>query len=293
MTAPPPYRGGFFVGHTMSEGTEQAVTEAADSERSEDLKDATAQAVETGADEGNPEKPEGDADDPDGSDDDKGEDDRPRKKSRSERLRRQNERLQAENAQLRSGSAPAVHDEAGLAQAVAAKVGEPPKEADYADWFEYDRALGAYEADKRAVTRQVKEQAQQAQQAQTARVQELLDDYQERCEETVKSIPDFYDVVRNPAFQTSDLVKRLILDSGEKAPLVAYHLAKNPRLAASINGMSPIEAAREMGRIEGRVSAPKPKTATTAAAPLSAPRGSAAPSSDEARMNSWLKKHYG
>lgn len=278
----------------MSEGNEQAAPEAVENERSEDLKDAKTQAVEAGTVEDEAEPPEGDAEDSEGSDDDKGEEDRPRKKSRSERLRQQNERLKAENAQLKSGSAPpAVHDEAGIAQAVAAKVGERPKEADYADWFEYDRALNAYEADRRAVTRQVKEQSEQAQQAQNARVQELLDDYQERCEEAVKSIPDFYQTVNDPSFRTSDLVKRLILDSGEKAPLVAYHLAKNPRLAATINAMSPIEAAREMGRIEGRVSAPKPKTATTAAAPLSSPRGSAAPSSDEARMNAWLKKQYG
>lgn len=278
----------------MSEGNEQDITEAADSERSEDLKDVAAPAVEADANEDEAEKPEGDADEAEGADDDKGDDDKPRKRSRSERLRRQNERLQAENAQLRSGSANiAVQDEAAIAQIVAAKAGEPPKEADYPDWFAYERAMTAYEADKRAVTRSVKEQAEQAQQAQSARVHELLEDYQERCEDTAKAIPDFFEVVQDPAFKTTELVKRLILDAGEKAPLVAYHLAKNPKLAASINAMPPIEAAREMGRIEGRVSAPKPKTATSATAPISAPRGSAAPSSDEARLNAWLKKTYG
>jgi len=212
-------------------------------------------------------------------DDGKDEDGKPRKKSRSERLRSQNERLKAENAQLRSGSAvSAVQDDASIEAVVNARIGEPPKEADFADWFEFQTAKTAYDLDKRQVTRQVKEGAEQAQQAQGARVQELLDDYQEHCEDTAKTIPDFFKVVQSPTFKTTDLVKRLILDAGEKAPLVAYHLAKNPKLAASINAMPPIEAAREMGRIEGRVSVPKPKTATSATPPLSSVKGGASPS---------------
>jgi hypothetical protein len=275
---------------------ELAAPEAVENERSDDQQTeqtkVAAEASEVETEEG--EKPEtGEADEDE--DGDKGEDDRPRKKSRSERLRRQNERLQAEIAQLRSGSVQsAVQDEDGIARAVEARIGAPPKEEDFkGDFLAFERAQTAYELDKRQTTREVKDRSARAVEVEQARIAERIEDYQDACAETAKTLPDFFDVVKRPSFQTTELVKRLILDAGEKAPLVAYHLAQNPKLTASLNAMSPIDAAREMGRIEGRVSAPKPKTATSAAAPLSAVKGSAAPSNDETRMNAWLKKTYG
>lgn len=272
----------------MSEDFNQAAPEAADSALSETWDKAAlpgagpeAQSTEAAL----PEGEAGEGDDDEGQEGQEGEngdqnqdENRPRKKSRSERLRRQNERLQAELAVLKSGSAAAaVQDQAGFEAAVARKVGEPPREADYGgDWFAYERAMTAYEADRRQVSRQVLESVEQHHHAEQARVSEMLDDYVEQCEEVAKSIPDFKTVVTSPSFMTTDLVKRLILDAGDKAPLVAYNLAQNPKLCARINAMSPLAAAREIGRIEGRVLLPK-NTATRAGPPLSAVRGSASP----------------
>lgn len=269
----------------MSEDFNQAAPEAADGALSETWDKAArpgavpeTQSTETAL----PDGAAGEGDDDEGEkgqeNQENQDENRPRKKSRSERLRRQNERLQAELAVLKSGSAAAaVQDPAGFEAAVARKVGEPPREADYGgDWFAYERAMTAYEADRRQVSRQVLESVEQHHQAEQARVSEMLDDYVDHCEEVAKSIPDFKAVVTSPSFMTTDLVKRLILDAGDKAPLVAYNLAQNPKLCARINAMSPLEAAREIGRIEGRVLLPR-NTATRAGPPLSAVRGSASP----------------
>ena len=209
----------------------------------------------------------------------KDDEDRPRKPSRSERLRRQVERLRAENEALKSGSAhEAVTDEAGIDEAVRKRIGEPPKEADFKDdWFAYDAARQAYELDRRQVTRQVKEESERAAQASVQRLQDLADDYQDNLGTAAKVIPDLMDVLRKSPYQPPPLVERLILEAGDKAPLVAYFLAKNPQTANRLNAMSPLEAAREVGRIEGKVSLPKPKTATSATPPLSTVKGSASP----------------
>lgn len=226
--------------------------------------------------------PEGEAekpDEPEGGDDGADEADKPRKKSRSERLRQQNERLRAEVAQLRSGTAPAAgQDDSAIETAVKAKIGEPPKEADFPnDWFAFERAMTAYDLDKRQVTRQIKEGAQQAHQARVERFGELAEDYRDNIETAAKSVPDLVEVLNKSTYQPTPLIETLILEAGEKAPLVAYYLAKNPRAASDLNAMSPLEAAREIGRIEGKVSAPKPKTATSASPPIAPLKGGASP----------------
>ena len=303
MTAPP-FTGRFFVGHHMSEeATPLVVPVAAPSERSENQAQETTAKVTSPDDppeaevEATEEKPEAEAEanDETDEDEDKGDDGKPRKRSRSDRLRRQVERLQAENASLKSGSATsAVQDQAGIDALVAQKIGAPPKEADYPnDWFAYERAMTAYEAAKLTVSVQVKEQVAQQQGAAQQRFAEQLEDFSERCEEVAKAIPDFTKVVSSSTYITSDLTKRLILDAGEKAPLVSYYLAQNPKLTAQINAMPPLQAAREMGRIEARVSMPKPKSATSASAPMSSPRGTAAPQSASRDLDAWLSKTYG
>ncbi len=269
----------------MSEETKQADTGVAESE----LPDTWDEAAKPKADvaKEQPETSDDDADKPEGEadetaeaeeDESEGEDDRPKKPSRSERLRRQNERLRAENEALKSGSAvKAVEDKGALEAVIAQKVGPEPQEADYADWFAFERAMNAYEADKRTVTRQVKEQAETAKAAQVERMRDLADDYQDHLKAAAKELPDLMNVLKKATFVPTPIVEMLILEAGEKAPLVAYHLAQNPKAAASINAMSPVEAAREIGRIEGRVSIPKNK-ATRAPSPVTPVKGGASPS---------------
>lgn len=212
-------------------------------------------------------------------DDEKDEDEKPRKPSRSERLRRQNERLRAENEALKSGSAHvAVTDEGSLDEAVRKKIGDPPKEADFKDdWFAFEAAKQAYEVDRRLTTREVKQESERALQARHQRIADLADDYQDNLERAAKAVPDLRATLEKSTYVPTAIVTELVLTAGDKAPLIAYHLAQNPKLATRLNAMPPIEAAREIGRIEGKVSLPKPKTATSATPPLSSVKGGASP----------------
>lgn len=270
----------------MSEDTKQAETGVTESELPDTWGEAAKPAGDAVKDEPKAaetetEEPEGEAEQVDDAEGDEGEtetDDKPKKPSRSERLRRQNERLKAEIEALKSGSATrAVEGESNIEAAVIEKLGPEPKEEDYGDWVKYDRAVAAYEAAKLTLKVQFKEQARQQESVQASILQDKLDDYVERCEEVSKTLTDFKKVVSNPEFRTTDLVKTLILDAGEKAPLVAYHLAQNPKLTARINALPPIEAAREIGRIEGRVSLPTNKQ-TRAPSPVQPVKGGASPS---------------
>lgn len=263
----------------------------AEGEQSEDKAKAKAsQASETETDD------EGaDGEQPEGAGEDEEEEKPKKRRSGVDRLKRERDALRAENEMLRS-RAPKADDSASIEAAVRNEIGEPPKEADFnGDFFAYERALTAYETEKRIVTREVKGRANQAASQTNARVQDLIEDFNERSAEAAAKIPDFVDVVSKATDAThpvSDTVKALILES-EKGPLLQYHFAKNASDLRRINALPPMAAAREIGRLEARLSLAKPSTATKAPPPVSAPKGGASPSSQEARMEAYLKRQYG
>lgn len=220
-----------------------------------------------------------------GDDDSEGE--KPKRPSRYQRLKRERDALAARLAQQESRPlAAAVDDKATLDDLVRKEVGDPPKEDDFnGDWFAYERALTAYEADKRIATREIRRQAQQAQQTTQEAHRELILDYQERQREARTSISDFEEVMKGAANLTvSHAIGQLLLES-EKSAVIEYHLAKNPALLDRLNAMSPLSAAKEIGRLEDRLSLPNHKTATKAAPPIKAPKGGANPVVDLSKMS--------
>ena len=86
-----------------------------------------------------------------------------------------------------------------------------------------------------------------------------------------------------------------ILNS-EKSALLQYHLAGNPAKLDELNGLSRLNLAREIGRLEGRLYLPAARTATEASPPLSDVRDSAAPTFDPHTTDdmdafaSWLRE---
>lgn len=255
----------------------------AESEKSEEAAKgkpaaATETETDTEADAGAPE-PEGD--DGEGDDDDKPK----RSRSGSQKLKRQVQRLESELAALRS-QAPVGLDAKDLAAAVEREVGDAPKEADYADWFDFQNAKAAYEAEKRLVARELRNHANTAEAQRATRNREVLEDFRERTADAAKAIPDFKTVLASAAdIPVAPFVGELILES-EKGPLLQYHLAKNPADLERLNGLSPLAAAKEIGRLEARLSLAKPNTATRASPPVPALKGSSAPRvSDISKMS--------
>lgn len=243
--------------------------------------------VETEAKAKEPTETETDADPdaPDGEDGDGQDDDKPKKPSRYQRLKRERDALAAEVEQMRSRPmAAAADDPAQLEALVKAEIGEAPQEKDFADWFEYQNAKAAYETERRIVARDLRKQASQAKELDQRRSSEMLSDYQERQREAKAAIPDFDKVVKAAQLPVSPVVGQLLLES-EKSAVIEYHLAKNPETLHRLNSLSPLSAAKEMARLEDRLSLPNPRTTTSAAPPLRSPKGGAAPTVDLSKMS--------
>lgn len=158
-------------------------------------------------------------------------------------------------------------------QAQAVPEGKPTLEAFGYDHEAYTEALTDWKVQEHLRTLQAHHQQVQQQQ----KVVETLTKFQER----VASVdPEEWQwaVEANPP--TSPAMLEVIAES-EVGPQIGIYLAKHPDESAAIARMSPIAAARHLGRIEAQLSAPvappsvPPKTVTKAPAPVSTLRPAA------------------
>lgn len=98
--------------------------------------------------------------------------------------------------------------------------------------------------------------------AQQMRVQEMMRDFAESIPEAREKHADFdaaLSVAQDPRVISPQL-SVMILES-DVPHEIAYHLGKNPALARTLSGMNPVQAARELGRLEASLAAPKRQTA--------------------------------
>jgi hypothetical protein len=192
-----------------------------------------------------------------------------------------NQRLQRKAARLSTMVAEQAAELERLRQATDKTDAESePKEADYnGDWTKYQADYAAWKAAKTVSQKFADREQRDAEQRLRERRQEAADEFLERSEQIKAGIPDFDDVIG--AFDKSGgkfaphVVEELM--ESEKGPLLAYTLAKDPNLAAQLNALSPRDAAREIGRLEAKVSLPQPKKQTQAPAPLATVKGGVAP----------------
>ncbi len=244
---------------------------------------------------------EGDGDDTEAEDEsDEADDDdegdkkpkKPSKEPRHARYQRQIDRLKAQLAEVSSRPGGSL-SEADVANAVEEIVGKAPKEEDYkGDYLAFERALTAYELDKRQAAREVKGRIHRQQAAVAERRGELAEAHRERMDEFRPKAKDFDEVMKTAAnLKASPVVEDLVLESDKSAHLT-YYLAKNPDKLNALNSMTERQAAREIGRLESRLSLP-PKKTTQAPPPVKPLKGAAAPASDEAVLNRYLEKTYG
>ena len=160
-------------------------------------------------------------------------------------------------------------------QAARQTVPVAPKEMPSIDNFEstdaYAEALALRKAEELI--------AQRDRQKEQAEVVEL---YSEREEKARDKYDDFEDVVYNPKLRITDVMAETIQYS-DLGPDLAYWLGSNPKEAERIARLSPILQAREIGKIEVRLSDNPPvKKTTSAPTPISpvTARSSGSPSHD-------------
>jgi hypothetical protein len=160
-------------------------------------------------------------------------------------------------------------------QAARQTVPVAPREVPSIDNFEstdaYAEALALRKAEELLAQRdRQKEQA------------EIVEAYSEREEKARDKYDDFEDVVYNPKLRITDVMAETIQYS-DLGPDLAYWLGSNPKEAERIARLSPILQAREIGKIEVRLSDNPPvKKTTSAPTPISpvTARSSGSPSHD-------------
>lgn len=132
-----------------------------------------------------------------------------------------------------------------------------PKLEDFADWNEYKSAENEY-LDK--LTDWKIDQREKASKAK-AQQDETADQWSKRTAQAKATLKDFDEVMQDADIPISPAMQQAIVES-ELGPQLAYHLAKNPADAERIAKLSPIAAARELGKLEASLtaeSAPKPQ----------------------------------
>lgn len=165
---------------------------------------------------------------------------------------------------------------------------EEPKREAFVDEQEFFKAQVEHLAEKRAAEKMAEREERE-------RREKMSETFLERSEKAIERYPDFNDVVSNPTLAINTDMAEFIAES-EHGPDIAYHLGKNPALAARIANMSPIKAARELTSIELELaSKPKTKQPSKAPEPITpvGTRGRASSSSlpsDEDDIGTWMRK---
>lgn len=222
---------------------------------------------------------------------------KPKKRSGIQRMQDQIARLRAENDSLRSAAPAAGEDRAA---AIEKEIGPAPKEEDFKDWAEFDRAQRRYDVKLAVAEQRFDDRAADTSRRQAADLaadrEAAVEAFQERLDETRGKIPDFDKVLGEAKDrEVKPHVTELVIES-EKGGLLAYYLAKNPDVLTKLNGMSERDATKEVGRLEARLTLAKSKTATSAPAPARQVSGAAAPSADPSKMSmedyaAWRRKN--
>ena len=142
-----------------------------------------------------------------------------------------------------------------------AKPGEPKPE-DFKTVGEYTRALVKFEA-----TQAGKANAQNAEVSrQQAEANQLISGFVERQEAFKKATPDYEEILEAADFEIPHVSQQYLIES-EMGPHLAYHLAKNPDVAASLRKLSPRRQLAELGKLEAKLEAPAPVVTTNGSTP--------------------------
>ena len=116
-----------------------------------------------------------------------------------------------------------------------------------------------------------------------ARMQsEIIESYHEREEEARNKYDDFEQVAYNSKLPITDAMAQTI-QASEVGPDMAYYLGSNPKEADRISRLSPLQQAKELGKIEAKLADnPVVKKTSSAPAPIApiTARSSGSPATD-------------
>lgn len=143
-------------------------------------------------------------------------------------------------------------------QPQASYVDQEPQPSQFADAFEYAKALAEFSTEKALAERDRQVAQAREQEAQ----QKIIQSWAQKVQDAKAELPDFDDLVASSDVVVNNAVRDAILES-DVGPRILYHLAENNDLAKKIASLSPNAALREIGRLEAKFEA-KPETKQTA-----------------------------
>lgn len=134
-----------------------------------------------------------------------------------------------------------------------APTGEPTREQFDYDDAQYMKAWYKWQRDQ--------ERAEETRTKQAEEAQKRHKTFQEREQAFAAAHPDYEEVAKAEHVPITKEMAEAIIESDD-APAIAYYLGQNLEEASAIAAMTPIAAARAIGRIEAKLSA-KPSVPTT------------------------------
>jgi len=146
-----------------------------------------------------------------------------------------------------------------------------PNADDFETHDEYVESLSAWKAGQIIKENETKQREARLKQEHTTQ----LETFQKGIKELREANEDFDDVMEGVDDVRMSLAVQTLLLESENGPTLGYELAKNPEEFARINQLSPLAAARELGKFESKLAsskaaAPKRETKITKApAPIS------------------------
>jgi hypothetical protein len=171
-----------------------------------------------------------------------------------------------------------------------------PKEVDFTDYADYIAAVTEWTLNQSSASREKQRVTEEtdAAKSQAAALQQqeqalLWNNWDQQKHEAKDRYGDFDQVIGKGTFPENSPLLDMILRSESPADL-AYHIAADAALNVSLLKMPPVEAARAIGRLEATITQPRPRTSSTAPAPITPLKGSAAATRDPAKlsMEEWI-----
>jgi len=145
---------------------------------------------------------------------------------------------------------------------------EKPKEDDFSDYGSYLEALADFKADQKITERENAKQQQEIEIANKAYDQRQSDLRRSLMESGEDKYDDFEEVLQSSKLRLADPAYLAILESPISADL-AYFLCKNDEESERIIALPPYAQAKEIGKLEDKLTAKQPIKKSDAPKPIS------------------------
>lgn len=164
-----------------------------------------------------------------------------------------------------------------------------PNSLEYDSDDDYQKAMTTW-VNTATDQRMSEKETKAASDRQEALDRETFDTWEGRQSEFAEANEDYYDVA-HADFPVNEAMRESLIHS-EDGPKILYHLGRNPQEAARIAQLSPIAAAREIGKIEAKIALTPPRKTTKAPPPISALSGAgtgAVINEDSMTTSDWME----